>query len=254
MTNLNFATIAGRLTANPETRQNQNGSTRTMFSVAVNRGRDNTDFIPVQMLGAPSEKLAEQLVKGAPVLVSGRFEVQNYQKDGETRPFAVLNADTVRISNGNFNNITVDGNLVADPEVRTTPNGKSVVNLRIANNRSYRTKDGEWKDAPVSFLNVVLWEQQADFVAKYFKKGDGIIVGGRLTSRRYETKAGEKRTAYDIVANEVSFGGKPKAKDGQAAAPAAAAQTPAPAAQPVNNAVDANEFMVIDDDCDDLPF
>lgn len=248
MNNLNFATIAGRLVADPDVRTTPNGTNRSTFTVAVNRGRDKTDFIPVQMYGG-SETLMSQLVKGASVLVTGRFENTAYQKDGVQRMFASLNADTVRISAGSINNIVVDGNLTADPEVRTTPNGTSVTTLRLACNRSYKDKaTGEWKDAPASFLTVTAWERTAEFVARYFKKGDGIIVAGRLSSRSYETKAGDKRTAYDIIANEVSFGGKPKPKDAAPAAPAAPAQ-------PAANVVSNDDFMVIDDDgMDDLPF
>lgn len=250
MNNLNFATIAGRLTSDPETRTNQNGNNRTTFTVAVNRGRDNTDFIPVQMYGG-SEALMGQLVKGAPVLVTGRFESTAYQKDGENHMFSSLNAETVRISSGNFNSIVVDGNLTADPEVRTTPNGTTVATLRLACNRSYK-KDGEWKDAPTSFLTVTAWDRTAEFVAKYFQKGAGIIVNGRLSSRMFTTKGGDKRTAYDIIASEVSFGGKPKPKQ-QDTAPAAPAASAAPA-QPAANVVSNDDFMVIDDDTDDLPF
>ena len=148
---------------------------------------------------------------------------------------------------GSVNNGTVHGRLTHDPELRKTPQGKSVVAFSIACNRSYKNGNGEWVDAPVSFLNVVAWEAQAEFVCKYFHKGDPILVCGSIQSRQYTTKEGEQRTAYEILANNVSFASERDA--GANAAPAA--QKPQAAANP--GYYSAEDFAAVADD-EDLPF
>lgn len=105
-----------------------------------------------------------------------------------------------------LNVIAIMGRLVADPVIRQTTTGKKVASLRIACDRGR-------KDAGADFLDVVAWERSADFVSTYFKKGDMMIVDGRLTTRNYEDKNGAKRVAYEIVANNINFaGGKGKEK------------------------------------------
>lgn len=103
-----------------------------------------------------------------------------------------------------FNSVILMGRLVADPELRTTPNGISVTTFRIAVDRGY-VKAGEEKQT--DFIDIVAWRQSAEFVCRYFKKGSLIIVQGSLQSRQYEDKNGNKRTAYEVVADRVSFGG-----------------------------------------------
>ena len=105
-----------------------------------------------------------------------------------------------------LNNVTLMGRLVADPELRTTTSGKSVATFRIAVDRSY-TKQGEEKKA--DFITIVVWKNTADFVSKYFSKGSMIALCGEIQTRPYEDKNGNKRTAFEVLAREVSFcGGK----------------------------------------------
>ena len=105
-----------------------------------------------------------------------------------------------------LNSIVIMGRLTATPELKTTNSGISVTSFTVAVDRRFQ-KQGEEKQT--DFLNVVAWRQAADFVCKYFNKGDMIAVQGELQTRRYEDKDGNKRTATEIVAENVSFcGGK----------------------------------------------
>ena len=104
-----------------------------------------------------------------------------------------------------MNIIAIKGRLVLDPECKKTQNGVTVCNITVAVDRAYSNGGEKQTD----FLTVVAWRQAADFVCKYFGKGDMIAVQGELQTRRYEDKDGNKRTATEIVADNVSFcGGK----------------------------------------------
>lgn len=103
-----------------------------------------------------------------------------------------------------LNCIVIMGRLTADPELRTTSSGISVSSFSVAVDRSY-AKPGEEKQT--DFINVVAWRQTADFVTKYFHKGSMIAVQGSLRSRNYEDKNGNKRVAFEVVADNVSFCG-----------------------------------------------
>ena len=105
-----------------------------------------------------------------------------------------------------LNSIVIMGRLTSTPELKTTNSGLSVTSFTVAVDRRFQ-KQGEEKQT--DFLNVVAWRQAADFVCKYFSKGDMIAVQGELQTRRYEDKDGNKCTATEIVADNVSFcGGK----------------------------------------------
>ncbi|MGN6090149.1 MAG: single-stranded DNA-binding protein [Actinomycetes bacterium] len=100
--------------------------------------------------------------------------------------------------------ITVIGNLVDDPELRFTPSGAAVAKFRIASTpRSFDRQTNEWKDGESLFLTVNIWRQAAENVAESLQRGMRVIVSGRLRQRSYETKEGEKRTVYEIEADEV---------------------------------------------------
>lgn len=102
-----------------------------------------------------------------------------------------------------LNTAILMGRLTADPELKTTNSGLSVVSFCVAVDRRYQ-KDGE-KQA--DFLNVVAWRQTAEFICKHFRKGQMIAVQGSIQTRNYEDKNGNKRTAVEIVAENVSFCG-----------------------------------------------
>lgn len=100
--------------------------------------------------------------------------------------------------------ITVVGNLVDEPELRFTPSGAAVANFRIASTpRTYDRQSGEWKDGDTLFLSCAVWRQAAENVAESLQKGTRVIVQGRLKSRQYETREGEKRTVFEIDVDEV---------------------------------------------------
>jgi single-strand DNA-binding protein len=100
--------------------------------------------------------------------------------------------------------ITIVGNLVDDPELRFTPNGQPVAKFRIASTPRFRDQaSGEWKDGESLFLTCNVWRQAAENVAESLQRGMRVIVQGRLKQRSYETREGEKRTVYEIEADEV---------------------------------------------------
>ena len=100
--------------------------------------------------------------------------------------------------------ITVVGNLVDDPELRFTPSGAAVANFRIASTpRTFDRQTNEWKDGDALFLSCSVWRQAAENVAESLVKGMRVVVNGRLKSRQYETREGEKRTVFEIEVEEV---------------------------------------------------
>ena len=104
-----------------------------------------------------------------------------------------------------INTAVIMGRLTADPELKTTASGLSVLSFSVAVERNYQ-KEGEEK--AVDFINVVAWRKTAEFVSRYFHKGSMIAVEGSIQTRKYEDKDGNKRTAFEILANTVSFCGK----------------------------------------------
>jgi single-strand DNA-binding protein len=100
--------------------------------------------------------------------------------------------------------ITVVGNLTSDPELRFTPGGHAVANFTIASTpRTFDPKANEWKDGETLFLRASLWRDPAENVAESLTKGTRVIVTGRLKSRTYETKEGEKRTVIELEVDEI---------------------------------------------------
>ena len=103
-----------------------------------------------------------------------------------------------------FNRVLLIGNLTKDPELRYTPQGTAVVNLRLAVNRRYKDKTGEMKE-DVCFLTVVAWDKQAEVCNQYLRKGAPVFVEGRLQSRSWEDNAGQKRNVLEVRAERVQF-------------------------------------------------
>lgn len=100
--------------------------------------------------------------------------------------------------------ITVVGNLVADPELRYTPNGAAVANFRVASTpRRYDQQAGQWVDGDALFLTCNVWRQAAENVANSLTKGDRIIVTGRLRQRSFESREGERRSVMEVEVDEV---------------------------------------------------
>lgn len=100
--------------------------------------------------------------------------------------------------------ITVIGNLTSDPELRFTPSGSAVANFTIASTpRTFDRQSNEWKDGETLFLRASVWREAAENVAESLTKGTRVIVSGRLKSRSYETKEGEKRTVIELEVDEI---------------------------------------------------
>jgi len=97
------------------------------------------------------------------------------------------------------------GRLVADPELRHTPNDVSVTSFTIAVDRSY-VKSGA--DPQADFIDIVAWRSTADFVCRYFHKGQLVAVQGSIQTRTYTDKDGNKRKAFEVVADNVHFAEK----------------------------------------------
>jgi single-strand DNA-binding protein len=105
-----------------------------------------------------------------------------------------------------MNKIILVGRLTKDPEVRTTSAGFNTVNFTVAVNRNFKNKDGNY-DA--DFLPCVAFRQTADFISKFFKKGNMICLDGRVQTRSYDAQDGSKRYVTEVVVENVEFvGGK----------------------------------------------
>ncbi len=100
--------------------------------------------------------------------------------------------------------ITIVGNLTGDPELRFTPSGAAVANFTIASTpRSFDRQTNEWKDGETLFMRCSVWREAAENVAESLTRGTAVIAQGRLQSRSYETKEGEKRTVVEMQVDEI---------------------------------------------------
>jgi single-strand DNA-binding protein len=114
-----------------------------------------------------------------------------------------------------LNKVFLIGNLTKPPELRYTPSGTGVADMRLAVSRSYTTQSGEKRDE-ACFLTVVVWGKQAEACSQYLDKGSPIMVEGRLQTRDWETKEGQKRSVVEVVGERVQFLGRPKSAAGPA--------------------------------------
>ena len=103
-----------------------------------------------------------------------------------------------------LNKVFLIGNLTKDPELRYTPNGTAVTNLRIAVNRRFKDRSGELKE-DTCFITVTAWDKQAEICNQYLQKGKPVFVEGILQSRSWETTDGQKRSTIDIRAERIQF-------------------------------------------------
>ena len=137
-----------------------------------------------------------------------------------------------------MNVVAIMGRLAAEPTLRQTQSGKDVASFRIACDRGRKDANGQ---SQADWFDVVAWGNTAQFVCRYFQKGSLIAVDGRLQSRQYQDKAGNNRTAIEIVANNVNFAGS-KQDSGETRKPSTN-----------ETALDGDDFAIVDDDSD-LPF
>src|SRR3954453_19630783 len=100
--------------------------------------------------------------------------------------------------------LTIIGNLTNDPELRFTPSGAAVANFTVASTpRTFDRQSNEWKDGETLFMRCSVWRDAAENVAESLQRGTRVLVSGRLRSRSYETKEGEKRTVVEMEVDEV---------------------------------------------------
>lgn len=112
-----------------------------------------------------------------------------------------------------LNKVFLIGNLTKDPEIRYTPSGKAVGDLRMAVNRRFKTTDGQDRDE-TCFVAVVVWGRQAETCGEFLHKGSPVMVEGRLQYEEWE-KDGKKNNRLRVVAERVQFMGGPKSGDGK---------------------------------------
>lgn len=133
-----------------------------------------------------------------------------------------------------LNKIAIMGRLTRDPELRRTQSGVAVTSFRIACDRDFKSQNGE---KITDWIDVVAWKNTAEFASKYFTKGRMAIVEGRLQSRDWTDKDGNKRTAIEVVADNIYFGDSKRDSE----------------TQPAGRPVDAS-FEEIDEEDGELPF
>ena len=152
-----------------------------------------------------------------------------------------------------FNKVILIGNMTADPELKQTAGGVSVCSFSIAVNRRFARADQGQQN--VDFINIVTWRQQAEFVSRYFKKGNPILICGQLQTRSWNDTQGQKRYTTEVVADEVSFvaSAAQTAAQGSSSAPAGTGYTPDAYGAPTFNSAPGAAFEEIPND-GDLPF
>lgn len=141
-----------------------------------------------------------------------------------------------------INSVILMGRLTADPELRTTQSGISMCRFSVAVDR--RVAQGA--ERKTDFINCVAWRQQADFISKYFHKGQMIAIEGSISTGSYTDKQGNKRTSFDVLVDRVSFTGSKSETGGQGYQ-----QTNAPSAYQNS---EPDDFADIAPTEDDLPF
>lgn len=148
-----------------------------------------------------------------------------------------------------MNQVVLMGRLTRDPELRHTQNGTAVASFSLAVDRGYTSRDSGERQA--DFFNIVAWRNTAEFVAKYFVKGQMAAVTGRLQIRDWTDRDGNKRQTPEIVADNVYFTESKKSRE---AAGFAAPQQKNDYEGSYAPSVPASDFAELDEDDGDLPF
>ncbi len=154
------------------------------------------------------------------------------------------------MSNLNLNKVVLAGRLTADPELRQTPSGVSVIRVSIAvNRRRGRSSDGEQQQQQTDFITLVAWRQTAEFISKYFRKGSAICVTGSIQTSTWTDQQGQKRYSTEVVVDDAMFVDSRGEGDGAAYTTDAYGSAPSYS----SNAGNAPKFEDQNTD-DDLPF
>jgi single-strand DNA-binding protein len=153
------------------------------------------------------------------------------------------------------NKVILVGNLGKDPELRYTPGGQAVCDLRIATTESFTSRDGDKKES-TEWHNVVVWGKQAESCSQYLAKGRQVYVEGRLRTRSWEDKSGQKRYSTEVVAVLVQFlgGGSGERRAPGLGAGAPAGRSGAPDRERQQSDEPPPEDMGAPPSDDDIPF
>ena len=150
-----------------------------------------------------------------------------------------------------LNHITIMGRLTRDPELKRTGSGIAVASFSLAVDRDFGKNENGEKE--VDFIDCTAWRQTAEFISKYFTKGRMAVVSGKLQTRIWTDKDGNKRKSTEVVADNIYFGDSKRDADSGSAYAAVPAYAPAiPASAPVP--VAATGFSMLEDDDAKLPF
>ena len=151
----------------------------------------------------------------------------------------------------NLNKVILAGRITADPELKQTPSGVSLVTFSLAVNRRFGSRDGQNQQPEADFFRITAWRNTAEFIAKYFHKGSAICICGSIQNRSWTDQNGQKRYVTDIIAEEANFVESRNSQDGQSAFGAPDAYSAPAYASPAQG--NAPKFEEIKTD-DDLPF
>ena len=106
----------------------------------------------------------------------------------------------------NLNKVVLAGRITADPELKQTPSGVSVLRFTLAVNRRFsRNANGEQSEQQSDFITTVAWRQTAEFISKYFRKGSAICVTGSIQTRSWQDQQGQRRYATEVVVDDAMF-------------------------------------------------
>ena len=156
------------------------------------------------------------------------------------------------------NKVIIIGNLGKDPEVRYTPNGNAVCNLRIATTRNWKNRDSGEKQEETEWHSVVLYDRQAEIAGEYLKKGRPVYIEGRLKTRKWQDKEGNDRYTTEIVADTMQLLGGREGMGGGGEEGAGSSnrgeERSAPAAKPAASKPATKSATGFDDMDDDIPF
>ena len=153
-----------------------------------------------------------------------------------------------------LNKMMIIGNLGADPELRYTPSGKAVTNLRVAVNDRSRGPDGEWVEDTL-WIRVEVWEQQAERLAEQLRKGNKIYAEGQLRAREYEGNDGQKRTSLELrFARVVNLERRPREEGAEGGSHGSSYGDAPPAVKPRGAEQRASSSPGDEMDVDDIPF
>jgi single-strand DNA-binding protein len=214
---LNQVFLIGTLTARPDMRYTQGGLAVLDLSLAgqdllldeSGQEREVPWYHRVRLLGRQAEMWGDVLEKGQPLFVEGRLEYRQWERDGEKRselqvrgefidPLEARHRETVEDARGQprlrraLNQVLLMGNLTRDPDLRYTPQGTAVVRLGLAVNERLRGAGGTDGEEKTHFVEVQAWRDLAEWAGE-LRKGDGLLVFGRLVNDSWTSSSGERR-------------------------------------------------------------